>query len=193
MADRAVIDAAPRTVLGKKVKQLRRSGRLPANVFGRGIDSTAVEVDAREFGHTMKNTGLRHMYELRVSGEASPRYVIIRGLSRAGGTGEPIHVDFQQVDPDRPISANVPLRVVGEAPAVKDLAGTLQQFVDVVSIKCKPLAIPDAIEADAGMLKSFTSTITIGSITPPAGIELTNDPSLVVASVEPPRVRVAGR
>lgn len=193
MADRAVIEAAPRTVLGKKVKQLRREGRLPANVFGRGVDSTAVEVDARTFGHTIKTTGLRHMYEMRISGEKAARYVIIRGLTRAGGTGDPIHIDFQQVDPERPITANVPLRVVGEAPAVRDLAGTLQQFVDVVSIRCKPLAIPEAIEADATALKSFTSTITVGSITPPAGIELISDPTLVVASVEPPRVRTAGR
>lgn len=188
MADRAVIEAAPRSVLGKKVRQLRRNGRLPGNVFGRGLVSTAVDLDAREFGHTMKSTGLRHMYELRVAGEASPRFVIIRALSRQGGTGEPIHVDFLQVDPERPITASVPLRVIGEAPAVKDLAGTLQQFIETVSIRCKPLAIPEAIEADAGVLKSFTSTITIGGITPPAGIELLSDPSLVVASVEPPRV-----
>jgi len=193
MADRAVIEAAPRTVLGKKVKRLRRVGRLPANVFGRGIASTAVEVDAREFGHTIKSAGLRHMYELRVAGESSARYVIIRGLSRAGGTGDPIHVDFLQVDPERPITANVPLKVVGEAPAVKDLAGKLQQFIETVSIRCKPLAIPEAVEADAGALKSFTSTITIGNITPPPGVELLNDPSLVVASVEPPRVLVPGR
>jgi large subunit ribosomal protein L25 len=188
MADRVVIEAAPRSVLGKKVKILRREGRLPANIFGRGVASTAVEVNAKEFGHTIKSTGLRHMYELRVAGEKSARYVIIRGLSRKGGTGDPIHVDFLQVDPERPITANVPLKVVGEAPAVKDLAGTLHQFVDTVSIRCKPLAIPEAIEADAGVLKSFTSTITIGSIKPPAGIELLSDPSQVVAAVEPPRL-----
>ncbi len=189
MADRAVIEAVPRSVLGKKVRHLRREGRLPGNIFGRGLASTAVEVDAREFGHTIKSTGLRHMYELRVAGEKTSRFVIVRGLSRSGGTGEPIHVDFLQVDPERPITATVPLRIVGEAPAVKDLAGTLQQFVDTVSIRCKPLAIPEAIEADAGILKSFTSTITIGSIKPPAGIELLNDPTLVVASVEPPRLQ----
>ncbi len=193
MTERTVIEAAPRSVLGKKVKTLRRAGRLPANVFGRGIASTAVEVDARAFGHAIKAAGLRHMYELRVAGEKAARYVIIRGLSRSGGTGDPIHVDFLQVDPERPITANVPLKVVGEAPAVKDLAGTLQQFIETVSIRCKPLAIPEAIEADAGVLKSFTSTITIGGIMPPAGVDLLSDPSLVVASVAPPRVSTEAR
>ena len=189
MADRAVIEAEPRSILGKQVNRLRREGILPANVFGRGVDSTAVSVDARTFGRTIKATGLRHMYELKVSGEAAPRYVIIRGLTRKGGTGDPIHVDFQQVDPERPITANVPLRVIGEAPAVKDLAGTLQQFVDVVSIRCKPLVIPEAIEADASALKSFTAALTVGQIKPPPGIEILSDPTLVVASVAPPRVK----
>ena len=46
MAERAVIVAAPRTVLGKKVKQLRRQGRLPANVYGKGIPSTALDLDS---------------------------------------------------------------------------------------------------------------------------------------------------
>jgi large subunit ribosomal protein L25 len=191
MVDRAVIEAEPRTILGKQVARLRREGILPANVFGRGVESTAVSVDARTFGRTIKSTGLRHMYELKVAGEASPRYVVIRGLTRKGGTGDPIHVDFQQVDPEHPITANVPLRVVGEAPAVKDLAGTLQQFVEVVNIRCKPLVIPEAIEADASTLKSFTAALTVGQITPPAGIEILTDPTLVVASVAPPRVKTA--
>lgn len=191
MADRVVIEAEPRTILGKQVSRLRRAGILPANVFGRGVDSTAVSIDARNFGRTIKATGLRHMYQLNISGEATPRYVIIRGLTRKGGTGDPIHVDFLQVDPDRPITANVPLRVVGEAPAVKDLAGTLQQFIEVLNIRCKPLAIPEVIEADAAGLKSFTATLTVGQIAPPPGIEILTDSAIVVASVAPPRVKAA--
>ena len=56
MADRAVIMAAPRTVLGKQVKQLRREGRLPANVYGKGIASTAIDLEAREFTRNIKAT-----------------------------------------------------------------------------------------------------------------------------------------
>ena len=104
MAERVVIQAAPRTILGKKVAGLRRSGRLPANVYGRGIPSQAVDIDAREFSRTIKNAGLRAMIQLAVDGEASPRYVILRGIERKGGTGDPIHIDFFQVDPEQPIT-----------------------------------------------------------------------------------------
>ncbi len=192
MAERLVIAAAPRTVTGKAVAKLRREGILPANVYGRGLDSRSIEIDAREFGRNVKAAGLRGMFELKVTGETDPRYVIIRGMMRKGGTGDPIHVDFFQVDPSKPIQANVPVRLVGEAPAVRDLAGTLLQSLDQVSIRCLPLAIPDAIEADAGILKGFDVTLTVADIVAPEGIEILTDPGINIAVVNPPRVRLQG-
>jgi large subunit ribosomal protein L25 len=190
MADRAIIVAAPRTVLGKKVKQLRRNGRLPANVYGKGVASTAIDIDSREFGRNIKATGLRSMFELNVDGEAKARYVIIRGMTRKGGMGDPIHVDFFQVDPNRPIVANVPLHMVGESPAVRDLAGTLVQSLDIVSVRCLPLAIPDSIPIDAALLKNFDATVTVADAVAPENVEILTDTSMVVASVVPPRLRL---
>ena len=190
MADRAVIVAAPRLVLGKKVKQLRRKGRLPANVFGRGLPSLAIDIEAREFSRNIKASGLRSMFELDVSGEARPRYVIIRGMTRAGGTGDPIHVDFFQVDPSKPITANVPLRLVGESPAVRDLAGTLVQGIDLLHVRCLPLAIPDAIEADVSGLNGFDVTLTVADLNVPEGVDILTDSSVPVATVAPPRIRI---
>ncbi|MBK9544951.1 MAG: 50S ribosomal protein L25 [Dehalococcoidia bacterium] len=191
MAERVVIQATPRTVLGKKVAQLRRNGRLPANVYGRGIDSQAVDIDAREFARTIKSAGLRAMIQLSVEGESSPRYVILRGLARKGGTGDPIHVDFFQVDPNIPIQANVPLRLTGEAPAVRDLAGTLLPGLDVIAVRCKPLDIPDAITVDLGVLNSFDVSLTVGDIAVPGDVEVLTDPAVVIATVNAPRIRVA--
>ena len=190
MAERAVIQASPRTVLGKKVKQLRRTGVLPANVYGRAIPSQALEIDAREFSRNIKATGLRSMFELNIAGEASPRYVIIRGMTRKGGTGEPIHLDFFQVDPSRPIVANVPIHLVGESPAVRDLAGILLHSLDIVSVRCLPLAIPTNLEVDVTSLKSFDMTLSVADIVPPEGVEILTDPGVVIATVNPPRIRL---
>jgi large subunit ribosomal protein L25 len=189
MSERVTIAAVPRTVLGKRVKQLRRQGVLPANIFGKAIESRAIELDAREFARTVKSAGLRAMIELKVEGESSPRFVILRGISRAGGTGEPIHVDFFQIDPEKPITANVPLRLVGEAPAVHDLAGTLLPGLEVVAVRCKPLNIPDTIPVDVSSLTGFESVITVGDITPLPGVEILTDGSVIVATVARPRVR----
>lgn len=190
MAVRATLSATPRSVLGKQVKRLRRQGLLPANVYGRQIPSLALELDAREFLRTVRTAGVRAMFELRVAGEPEPRYVVIRGLQRKGGTGDPIHVDFYQVDLSRPIHTSVPLRVVGEAPAVRDLAGTLIVAIESVAVKCRPLDLPEAIEVDVSRLTSFDATITVGELALPPGVELVTDRSVVVATVSPPRLRL---
>jgi large subunit ribosomal protein L25 len=189
MAERVVIKAAARTVVGKKVATLRRNGRLPGNVYGSGIESRAVDIDAREFSRTIKSAGLRAMIQLDVDGESKPRYVILRGISRKGGTGDPIHIDFFQVDPEKPIQANVPLRLVGEAPAVRDLAGTLLPGLDVVAVRCKPLDIPDSFELDVSPLVGFDVSLTVADLTPIEGVEIVTDPSVVVVTVLAPRLK----
>jgi len=190
MAERAVLQAELRSVLGKKVSSLRRQGVLPGNVYGRGLASVAVQLDNREFQRTVRAAGVRSMFELAIQGEQKPRYVLLRGLDRAGGTGDPIHVDFYQVDLNRPIQTSVPVRLVGEAPAVRDLAGTMLQMTEIVSVQCLPLAIPEAIEADAGRITGFDVTLTVGDLTAPEGVEILADPSIAVATVTPPRLRL---
>ncbi|MCC6381672.1 MAG: 50S ribosomal protein L25 [Dehalococcoidia bacterium] len=190
MAERVSLAAAPRTVLGKQVRRLRRQGVLPGNVYGKGISSVAVELDARTFARTIKAHGVRSMFELAIDGENAVRHVVLRGLTRAGGVGEPIHVDFYQVDLNRPIQAHVPLHLEGVAPAVRDLAGTLIQSLEAVTIRSLPLAIPDAIVVDVGMLARFDVSLTVADVKPPAGVEILNDLAIVVATVTPPRIRV---
>ncbi len=190
MADRVVIAAKPRVVIGKKVALLRRAGILPANVFGKGLESVALELDARDFGRTVKGANVRHLFDLQVEGEPKPRPVVIRAMMRKGGTGEPTHIDFYQVDITRPINATVPLVLTGTAPAVHDLAGVLFQALDTIHIRCLPLAIPEAIYADAGKLVSFDVTVTVADVVPVPDVELLPDPSVVIASVAPPRIRV---
>lgn len=192
MADRATIHAQPRAVLGKKVRFLRREGILPANVFGRGLESAAVQIDAREFLRIVRGAGVRTMFELQIEGEGSPRYVLIRSLARSGGTGNLIHADFYQVDLQRPIQTNVGLIVTGEAPAVRDLAGTLLTMIESVSVRCLPLDIPESIAVDVSMLRGFDITLTVADLAVPEGVEILTDPSVPVATVNAPRLRLRG-
>ncbi len=192
MAERATLLAAPRTVLGKEVKRLRKQGIVPANVFGRGLASRAIQLDGRELMRTVRSAGVRSMFELRIEDEPDPRYVVLRGLTRAGGMGDPLHADFYQVNLDRPITTNVNLHLVGESPAVQDLAGTLILNLETVSVRCLPLAIPSHFEIDASLLKSFDTVITVADLKVPDGVEVLNDPAINVARVNPPRLRLEG-
>ncbi len=191
MADRIPLAAKRRDVLGKHVRHIRREGRLPANVFGKGLDSIAIEVDARDFGRTLKAHGSRHLFDLTIGEEAAPRPVVVRHISRKGGTGDPIHVDFYQVDPRTPIQTTVAIHLVGVAPAVRDLAGTLTHGLETLHVRCLPLSIPDAIEADLSGLVSFEAAVHVSDLKPPEGVEILNDPALVVVTVAPPRLLVA--
>jgi len=193
MAERATIQAEIRSVLGKQCNQLRRQGILPANVYGRDVESQAVQLNARDFARHVKAHGIRTMFLLNVAGEKAPRHVVIRGLTRKGGTGDFHHIDFLHVDPERPIVSNVPLRLVGDAPAVRDLAGTLLPSLEVVAVRCRPMDIPDAIEADIALLTGFDVSMKVSDITPPAGIEIVTDPRIIVATVNRPRVRAAAQ
>lgn len=192
MTERVTIQAQPRTVLGKKVKRLRKDGILPANVYGRGIESTAVQVDEREFVRLVKTAGVRSMFELAVEGEKEPRFVLVRRLDRQGGTGAFEHIDFYQVDLSRPITTNVSLVLEGEAPAVRDLNGTLLQMLDTISVRCLPLSIPPPISVDLSVLRDFDEIITIADLDIPEGVEVANDPTIPVATVNAPRIRLRG-
>lgn len=190
MAERLTIKAQPRTVLGKKVKRLRADGILPANIYGRGLPSTAVQVDEREFVRAVKNVGVRSMLELAVEGEPEPRFVLVRRLDREGGTGGFIHADFYQVDLTRPIHTNVSLVLEGESPAVRDLNGTLLQMIDTVSVRCLPLSIPDSLPVDIAQIRDFDVTITVGDLPIPSDVEVLTDDSVPVATVNAPRIRL---
>jgi large subunit ribosomal protein L25 len=189
MAQRATLQAERRTVLGKKVKQLRNQGLLPGNIYGRALESVAIQLDAKEFVHTVREAGIRSMFELSLQGESKPRFVIVRGLDRAGGTGSPLHVDLYQVDLRRPVQTNVPLVIEGDSAAVRDLAGTFLQSIDIVAVECLPMDIPSNIVVDISVLDSFDKTITVGDLVAPEGVSILTDPSVSVATVAPPRIR----
>lgn len=192
MAERRTLSASPRTVLGKKVRRLRREGLLPANVYGRGIESTAIQLDGRAFRRVIRQAGVRSMFELAIEGEGEPRHVLVRGLDREGGTGDPIHVDFYQVDLERPIQTTIAIRLVGVAPAVADLGGTLLQNLETVSIRCLPLDIPDAVELDVGALADFDTSLTVGDLRVPDRVEVLSAPDIGIATVDAPRLQIEG-
>lgn len=192
MAQRATLQAERRTVLGKKVKQLRHQGLLPGNIYGRALESVAIQLDAREFVHTVREAGVRSMFELSLPGESQPRFVIIRGLDRAGGTGSPLHVDLYQVDLRRPVQTNVPLVIEGESSAVRDLGGTFLQSIDIVAVECLPMDIPANLTVDISVIDSFDRTITVGDLVAPEGVTIITDPSVGIATVAAPRIRLEG-
>ena len=177
----------PRTTLGKKVAQLRRAGVLPANVFGRGIESVAVQIDVRVSRALLRSHGTNTLVSLQVAGEDAPRPVVVRAVGRHPVTRIPLHLDFYQVDLSRPITGSVPVVLIGESVAVKDLGGVLLVGADAVVIEALPADMPSHLEVSIDGLSEFDQEVTVGDLDLPAGVVVVSDPGQSLARIARPR------
>jgi len=112
------LSAEKRTVSGHKVKRLRKQDILPANIFGSKVDSLSIQLPLKEFTNTYKETGDTGLIDLSVEGESKTRPVLVHKLQAHPVSGQLLHVDFRQVDLKAKITAEVPVELIGESPAV---------------------------------------------------------------------------
>jgi large subunit ribosomal protein L25 len=102
-------------------------------------------------------------------------------------TDEYTHIDFKFVDLDKEVTTDVPLVAVGESKAVREEGGTLMQNRDTLTVKCIARIIPSELEFDISVLEDFQSSIHIGDIKLPEGVEAVDDEKLTIATVVAPR------
>jgi len=174
-----------RTLLGKKVKSLRRDGILPAVVYGGKEGSEPVELDRKEFSKVFKAAGETTLVKLFVGEKA--KNVLIHDVSRDSITEEVKHVDFYEVKMDEKITTKVPLVFIGESPAVSDLSGILVKAMQELEIRALPADLPHQIEVDISQLKTFDDNILVRDIKLPNNVETIEHEETSVAVVTPPR------
>lgn len=183
------LQVAPRTVLGKKVAQLRRSGKTPANVFGHRIDSTSVEADTVELTHLLRGMTRNAIINLSVAGEPAPRTVVIRNVSRDAVSGKLLHIDFYQVSMTVKMRAEVPVVLVGTSDAVATYGGVLLQTLETVQVEALPNDIPTQFEVDVSRLAQLEDSLHVRDLdVDTTKVTLHTDPDVVVARVATPRV-----
>lgn len=180
------LEASPRTVLGKKVKALRRQGIAPVNIFGHGVPSAALQVETRALARALASAGKSTLLTLNVPGE-KPRTVVVKAIQLEPKTHSVLHVDFYQVNLKEKMNVDVPLHFTGEVNASMK-AGALVHALTALQVECLPGNMPHAFEVDISSLKSFDESIHVKDLTVPKGVTVLNDPEQVVARVEPPRV-----
>jgi large subunit ribosomal protein L25 len=179
--DRIELSAEPRSVVGKKVRFLRRQGIVPANVYGHAA-STALQVPEREAERTIKQAGRTHLVALNVPG-AEPTTVLVKNWQRHPFRGHLLHVDFYRIAMTEKLQVDIPLRLVGEAPAVRLTGGTVFQPISTVQIECLPGDLPNTIEVDISALVDLDSAVHVSDLAIPDAVTLLTDPSEVVARV----------
>lgn len=185
MPDRPRLDAATRTLTGKKVAGMRRTGRLPAVVFGRGLPSEAVSLDAHDFDQLRRHVGASTLVDLAVDG-GRPRPVLLHGIQFHPVNRRPLHVDLFAVTMSEELTVEVQLIGDGVAPAA-EAGGSLVHPVSSVKARALPDNLPESIHYDLGALTSFDAVITVADLVVPEGVTLHADPADVIARVLAPR------
>jgi large subunit ribosomal protein L25 len=181
--------AKPREVTGKHVARLRRAGILPAVVFGHGVESSSVQVDAHEFEQLRRHAGPNTLIDLTVDG-GKPQPVLVHGVQTHPVTRRPLHIDLFAVRMTEEIVVDVPVHTTGIAPAVDLLNGTLTHVADHVRVRALPDKLPQSIEVSVEGLSDFDAAIYVRDLPIPEGATLLSDPNEIVARVLPPRIEI---
>lgn len=167
------------------MRALRRSGWTPANIFGPGTPSVAIELQTREMEHLLTHVPRNALVALAVQG-AEEVTVLIKGVERRATTDELFHVDFYRVSMTHALKASVPLVVVGEAPAVDQYDATILRELDALPVECLPGDLPVEILVDISGLAEIGDAIHIRDLPIPAGVtSLLGADDLVVHAVGP--------
>lgn len=184
---RATLAAQHRDVTGKKVAGLRRAGKLPGVVYGHGIESDSVTVDAHEFEQLRRHSGPNALIDLSVDG-GKARPVLVHGLQVHPVNRRTLHVDLFLVRMTEELTVDVPLVATGEAPAVTLNGGTLLHPIESVRVRALPDHLPQSIEYSVVSLVDFDTALHVRDLTVPSDVTLLTDGDEIIAKVQPPRV-----
>ncbi len=175
------LKVAKREIFGKKVKQLRREGILPGNVYGKDIDSTPVQVEKKEFLPVYKQVGETGLIDLDLNGKSLT--VLIHNVAKDYLRDEILHADFFKVNLKEKIKTSVPILLVGEAQAVTDRVGLVQQMLSEVEVEALPQDLPEKIEVDITELAEVDEYIPVEELKTPSGVVILTDPNQSVVKI----------
>ena len=188
--DVVTLKLSPRSVTGKKVKRLRKSGQVPVHLYGRGIESRALQAEAHVLRRVLPQVGTNIPLSLELDDAEGENICFVREIQRHPVTEEVLHVDFLRVDVSRVIQAEVPIALAGSSPAVRELGGTLLQPLLSLLVEALPMDVPASLEVDVSHLDDFEKGVFVRDIKLGPAVTLITDPDEMVARVSPPRLEV---
>lgn len=173
-------DAERRTVIGKKVKGLRREGRVPGIVYGPLVKETVpVSVDRREFVKFYHANGHSTLFDLRWNGGSES--VFIREVQIDPIRREPVHIDFFAPNLRRPVRAMVPLVLHN---ATNTSEAILTEARTEIEVEALPARIPHQIDVDVAGLEHPGDAVRVGDLTLPPDVTAVTDANELVALME---------
>ncbi len=183
MADTISLNATSRTAIRHGVKALRRSGKVPAVVYGNKIAPSHIQVDAHELSTVLRHAGRNRLITLTIDGDGSAQKMVLQREVQRDPIKHVIkHIDFYEVSMTEKITADVRIIPVGEPADVKTGAGVLLQETNTLSIRCLPGDLIESVSVDVSGLP-IDGVVRVRDITIPQGIEVLDDPAEEVLRV----------
>ncbi len=175
---------------GSKPKALRRSGQIPANLYGhKGTESVALTIDAKTVERLLKKAAVNNtLIDLKVSDISWQGKTLLREVQSHPAKGHTYHLSFFAVAGHGDMTVEVPLNFVGDAVGVKQEGGILDTVINQLQVSCSPEDIPQSIDIDVSSMK-VGDTWNLGDIVLPEGVTAIGEPDQLVVSVLPPQVR----
>jgi len=133
--------------------------------------------------HLLGQAGRTSLIDLHVTGEKGSKRVLVREVQREPVGGELLHVDFYQVSMKKKLKVDVPLVLVGEAPALRQKENMLEHGLNTLAVECLPDEIPSQIDLDISGLAEAGQAIRVKDIPVAGQITLLDDPDRMVIRV----------
>lgn len=179
-----------REVFGKKVRAMRHQGIIPVHLYGPGIESRALQAPVGNLTKTLALAGRNRPIQVRVKRERKSQLAFVREIQWDPLRGEILHVDFLQVDVTHRMRAEVPIELIGDAPALKEPRTSVVQNTFSIEVEALPSDIPERVEADLTTLTEVSSVIRARDIALTTDASLISDANTVVARIEVARVEI---
>lgn len=177
--EKIAIQAEERKLKGKKVKQIRSEGKLPAVIYGKDIDTIPIAVDARETTITLNRVSGSTILTILLSGEEHA--ALVREIQRDYIRNEIIHIDFQAVSLKEKLRTNVSINLTGEAPVIEEYDALVVSGIDQIEVECLPQDLPESIEVDVSNLVEIGDAIYLRDLPVPSNVEFLTDLDELVA------------
>lgn len=185
------INAEAREGSGRSdTRRLRRTGRVPAIVYGGGKDPSSVTLDQNSLVHQMENEAFyTSILSLKLGKQAQS--VVVKDVQRHPAKSTVMHLDFQRIVDDEEITITVPIHFIGEevAPGVKEQGGVVEHTITDVEISCLPANLPEYLEVDVSGME-LNDILHLSDIKYPEGVtstQLAHDHDSPVVAIHPPR------
>lgn len=181
------LELQPRELMGKKVGRLRRAGIVPVHLYGPAIEARSLQCTGAILVRALAEAGASSPITVTIQGESGSHMAFAREIQWDPRRDTVLHVDLLAPDVTRPVTAQVPVTLTGEAPGATRSGGSVTQQVFDIQVSALPMEMPAQIELDLAVLDEPNSVLRTGDISLPGGVTLLTDPEELVARIDVPR------